>query len=52
VHAITVQQPRARLRKIAVPRLVGTLADFDSLDFVTATRVEQAQLNLLGMCRE
>src|SRR4051794_29524331 len=52
VDAITVELPRARVGQIAVPDEVGALAQLDTLDLAPPARVEQAQLDALGVLRE
>src|SRR5205814_2893106 len=48
-HAISVEQSRAGFRKIAVPDLVGLLADANALNFAPAGIIEQAQVDAVGM---
>src|SRR5690606_16180669 len=46
VHAVAVDLPRACLRQVAMPDLVGALVEDDSPGFVAAFGVEQAELDL------
>src|ERR1700722_8820912 len=52
VDAVAVQRPRARLGEVAVPHLVGVLGQRDPRELAPAARVEDAQLDLLGVGAE
>ena len=52
VDAVAVEQAGPRLRQVAVPDLVGALAQLDALQLAPAGRVEEAQLDALGVLRE
>ena len=46
MHAIAVEQARAGLRQIAMPDQVGPFTQFDTLNFLFPTGIEEAQLDL------
>src|SRR5690606_32601309 len=48
VHPVAVEQARARLRQVAVPDVVGPLAQLDAVRLAAADAVEQAQFDALG----
>ena len=52
VHAVTVEHPGPRFGQVAVPDLVGTLDERDALELAATRRIEDAQLDALGMLRE
>ncbi len=49
VDAIAVEQARKDVRQIAVPDLVGVFGEVDPLDLATAVRIEQTELDPLGI---
>jgi hypothetical protein len=51
VHAIAVQLAGPRFGQIAVPDLVGLLAQRDALQLATAAVIEQAQLDAVACSR-
>src|SRR5690242_15300144 len=52
VRTNAIEQARPRLGKVAVPRLVGVLAQLDAVHFAPAVGIEQTQLDPRGMRRE
>ena len=52
VYAVGVEKPRARVRQVAMPDEVGALAQLHALDLAPATRIEQAELDALGVLGE
>ncbi|MNN57835.1 hypothetical protein D3C81_1728440 [compost metagenome] len=52
MHTVAVDQPGVRVGQVAVVDLVGVFGQLDALDFLFATGVEQAQLDLGGVGRE
>ena len=52
VHAVAVELPRPRLRKVAVPDEIGALAKRDALRLAPSRLVEEAELDPLGVARE
>ena len=52
VHAVAVHQPRVRVGQVAVVDLVGVFGQLYALEFLLASGVEQAQLDLGGVGRE
>ena len=52
VHPVAVQQPGPRFRQVAVPHLVGVLAQGEALHFPPAVGVEDAELDLVGVLGE
>jgi len=52
VGPIAVKLARLHARDVAVPDPVGTFGHGQTPQLVTAVRIEQAQLELLGMARE
>ena len=52
VDAIAVGHAGARLRQVAVPDVLGALAQHDALQLAAAVVVEQAELDLLGVLGE
>src|SRR5512132_1347660 len=49
VDTVAVELPRADIREIAVPNIVGVLRQDDARDLLFAVLVEQAKLDSLGM---
>src|SRR5215203_2604810 len=52
VHAIAIDLARPRVRKIAVPYLIGILGKLDPLDFLLGFDVKETELDLGCMSRE
>jgi hypothetical protein len=50
VHAIAVDRTRARVGQKTVPNLVGEFRQLDALDLALTSVIEQAELNLIGVC--
>jgi hypothetical protein len=52
MHAIPVELSRDDIVEIAVPDILGTLWQGDTLDFAPAMAIEQAKFDFLGVGRE
>ncbi len=52
VDPVTVQKAGTCFRQIGVPVSIGALANLDALDFMSAGRIEYAQLDLLAILRK
>src|SRR5512140_2592782 len=52
MDAIAVQQARSRFRQVAVPDLVGALAQRDALQLASSGGIEDAELHPLRELRE
>src|SRR5947209_1823970 len=52
MHAIAVELPGRDVVEVTVPDVLGALGKLDAFEFAAALAVEQAQLDLLRICRE
>src|SRR5687768_11365640 len=52
VNPIAVDQAGPGLGQVAVPDVVGALADLNALDLAPSARIEQAKLDALGVLRK
>ena len=52
VHAVAVNLPGARVRKIPVPHLVGLLGKLNALELPLAVDVKEAEFDLCRVGRE
>src|SRR5690606_36295836 len=49
MYTVAVELPRAHVRKVPMPDLVGIFGQFDALELAPSRPVEQAQLDLGGV---
>jgi len=52
IHSVAIHRARPNAADVAVPDLVGIFRQFDALLLGFAARIEQAQFDLGGVCRE
>ncbi len=52
MHAVAIDLARPRIGQITVPDLIGVFRQLDALDLAATATLEQAQLDLGGVCRK
>ncbi len=52
VHPVAVKLPRADIRQVAVPHLMGVFRQGDPVGLATSVGIEKAQFDLGGIGRE